>query len=181
MSENLFHYTICHTFHLAHCVFYFLLAIWLLPRHWTYGDWPRSGEIDLLESHGNLNLTNQNGHQIGVQRVTAGLHFGPSWRDDAFKLTTFPKNNAAGFANDFHKYAFTWDHHGIRFFIDDIEIGDIAVKKGFWERGNFRGHNIWSLGDKMAPFDQEVKFKQKPLVYTFFSFYLKKKNLTLIA
>lgn len=139
-----------------------------------YGDWPRSGEIDLLESHGNLNLTNRNGHQIGVQRVTSGLHFGPSWHDDAFKTTTFSKNTATGYANgyanDFHKYAFTWDHNGIRFFIDDTEIGDIPVQNGFWNRGNFNGHNIWSLGNEMAPFDQEVKFKI--LVYCFFLWFI---------
>lgn len=135
-----------------------------------YGDWPRSGEIDLLESHGNLNLTNRNGHQIGVQRVTSGLHFGPSWHGDAFKTTTFSKNTATGYANDFHKYAFTWDHNGIRFFIDDTEIGDIPVQNGFWKRGNFNGHNIWSLGNEMAPFDQEVKFKI--LVYCFFLWFI---------
>ena len=24
-------------------------AIWLLPEYWVYGDWPRSGEIDIIE------------------------------------------------------------------------------------------------------------------------------------
>lgn len=104
-------------------------------------------------------MIDRNGHQVGVQRVVSRLHFGPSWHDDAFKLTTFSKNIAIGYANDFHKYAFTWDHSGIRFFIDDIEIGDVKVQNGFWRRGDFRGNNIWSLGDQMAPFDQEVQFK----------------------
>lgn len=94
-----------------------------------------------------------------MQRVTSELHFGPSWFDDGFKTTTFSKNIATSYANDFHKYAFTWDHNGIRFFIDDDEIGDIPVQNGFWKRGNFNGQNIWSVDDKMAPFDQEVKLK----------------------
>ncbi|VDI15769.1 Hypothetical predicted protein, partial [Mytilus galloprovincialis] len=25
-------------------------AIWMLPRDWHYGGWPRSGEIDIMES-----------------------------------------------------------------------------------------------------------------------------------
>lgn len=135
----------------------FFLAIWLLPRHWVYGDWPKSGEIDLFESHGNLNLFDRNDHEIGVQRVTSALHFGPSWNEDAFKMTKFSKNNATGYANDFHKYGFTWDDNGIRFFIDDTEIGNIPSNDGLWKHGAFNGYNIWSLGDKMAPFDQEVK------------------------
>lgn len=94
---------------------------------------------------------------MGVQRVTSSIHFGPSWNQDAFKMATFSKHNATGYANDFHKYAFIWDDHGIRFFIDDSEIGYISVNDGFWKRGAFNGRDIWSLGDKMAPFDQEVK------------------------
>jgi len=27
-------------------------AIWMLPRHWKYGGWPRSGEIDIMEHVG---------------------------------------------------------------------------------------------------------------------------------
>lgn len=43
------------------CMFFFfeyilsccpLLAIWLLPRDSHYGQWPRSGEIDLMETKG---------------------------------------------------------------------------------------------------------------------------------
>ncbi|KAH1020471.1 hypothetical protein HUJ04_010124 [Dendroctonus ponderosae] len=32
-------------------------AIWLLPTDWKYGSWPVSGEIDLVESRGNRDLT----------------------------------------------------------------------------------------------------------------------------
>lgn len=28
-------------------------AIWMMPENSTYGDWPRSGEIDIAESRGN--------------------------------------------------------------------------------------------------------------------------------
>lgn len=122
-----------------------------------YGDWPRSGEIDLLEAHGNLNLTDINGNEIGVQRVTSGLHFGSSWNNDAFKNTTFSKNSELDYASDFHKYTFVWDDNGIRFFIDDAEIGNVPADAGFWKRGGFDGQNIWAAATKMAPFDQEVK------------------------
>ena len=28
---------------------------------------------------------------------------------------------------------------------------------GFWEKGHFSGNNLWSSGEKMAPFDQPVR------------------------
>ena len=30
-------------------------AIWMLPRYNEYGQWPASGEIDIMESRGNVN------------------------------------------------------------------------------------------------------------------------------
>ena len=29
-------------------------AIWLLPKYQEYGSWPASGEIDIMESRGNV-------------------------------------------------------------------------------------------------------------------------------
>jgi beta-glucanase (GH16 family) len=28
-------------------------AIWMMPQESVYGDWPRSGEIDIMEARGN--------------------------------------------------------------------------------------------------------------------------------
>ena len=33
-------------------LFYLCLAMWMLPSDSAYGEWPRSGEIDLMESRG---------------------------------------------------------------------------------------------------------------------------------
>lgn len=38
-------------------------AIWMLPRWNSYGDWPSSGEIDLVESRGNLDLNDEEGNE----------------------------------------------------------------------------------------------------------------------
>jgi hypothetical protein len=45
-------------------------AIWMLPKDNVYGDWPRSGEIDILESRGN--------------NYTYKLHFGPDGVNDGW-------------------------------------------------------------------------------------------------
>ena len=36
-------------------------ALWLLPSHNKYGDWPASGEMDMIESRGNIDLQNETG------------------------------------------------------------------------------------------------------------------------
>lgn len=130
--------------------------MWLLPKHSKYGDWPRSGEIDLFESRGNLKYTNHSGVQIGVEQIVSTLHFGPSSKQDAYRKAIFTKNNAAGYNNDFHKYALIWNENGFRFFVDDDEIGFTQIIDGFWKFGEFSGENIWASRTKMAPFDDEV-------------------------
>nr|CAD7442858.1 unnamed protein product [Timema bartmani] len=82
-------------------------AMWLLPKDSVYGGWPRSGEIDMIESRGNRQLTVDNGN-IGVQQVASTLHWGPSPSSDAFMHATASKNNNAGYASDFHVYRVEW-------------------------------------------------------------------------
>jgi len=50
-------------------------AIWMLPQHWKYGDWPHSGEIDIMEhvgyDQGRIHGTVHTGayhHSIGTQK-----------------------------------------------------------------------------------------------------------------
>lgn len=86
----------------------------------------------MVESRGNLKYGKDDAHQIGVQQVSSSLHFGPSWDQDAYRKTHFKKHNATGYQNDFHKYGFIWNKKGIRFLLDDVEWGHIAVGRGFW-------------------------------------------------
>ena len=51
-------------------------ALWLLPKYNVYGEWPASGEIDLVKSRGNQRLMD-NGNNIGVEQVSSTLHWGP--------------------------------------------------------------------------------------------------------
>lgn len=131
------------------------LAVWLLPTQWKFGEWPRSGEIDLMESRGNIKYGSSE-DQIGVEKVFSTLHFGPRWDQDAYETASYARNNASGYNNDFHRYEFYWDKNGIKFFVDGTELGFAEVGDGFWKRGGFSGENIWAHATKMAPFDEEV-------------------------
>jgi len=48
-------------------------AIWMLPVENVYGDWPRSGEIDIIESWGNNASYISGGSRI----MKSSIHWGP--------------------------------------------------------------------------------------------------------
>lgn len=96
------------------CFFYIDVysAVWLMPTDSKYGEWPRSGEIDLMESRGNVNYTDSNDLPFGIRRTTSTLHFGPSESSDMGQTSTFPKINETGYNDDFHVYEFVWNETG---------------------------------------------------------------------
>lgn len=55
-------------------------AIWMLPTESKYGEWPKSGEIDIMESRGNNHTYDQGGNNI----VSSTLHFGPNSANDGW-------------------------------------------------------------------------------------------------
>ena len=63
------------------------------------------------------------------------------------------------YGDSFHTWAFEWDEDGMRFFVDDTDLGSVYPPEGgFWEMGGFNGVNLWEDGEKMAPFDQDVSW-----------------------
>jgi beta-glucanase (GH16 family) len=134
-------------------------AIWFLPKSNNYGRWPASGEIDLVESRGNRDLT-QNGVNIGVKRMGSTLHYGPYSGLNGYLTSTYSGYSDEGFNNGFHKYQMEWTPEKMTFSVDDEEIGTVGVGSGFWNRGDFESKapgtdDPWRYASKMAPFDQE--------------------------
>ncbi|CAG0879122.1 unnamed protein product [Darwinula stevensoni] len=135
-------------------------AIWMLPAKNAYGMWPASGEIDLVESRGNLDLSME-GVQIGTQQVGSTLHFGPFWPVNGYEVANYKRNLGSGYHDDFHLYKVEWTPDYIKFTLDGTELGTVTPgEDGFWNLypfdENYPGlDSPWSLGTKMAPFDQE--------------------------
>lgn len=84
-------------------------AAWMLPTDWAYGDWPASGEIDILEHVGydpdvvHISVHTQNyHHSIGTQK------------------TAFRKIENA--STEFHTYRVDWTPQYIRGFVDDEQL-----------------------------------------------------------
>lgn len=140
--------------------FFASIAVWLLPTKNKFGNWPMSGEIDLLESRGNLNYKPSN-IEIGVQQVASTLHFGPNKTQDGYRTAHYPKNDINGFHSGFHSYEFIWNEKGIQFFIDKIQIGFAKVGDGFWKRGNFEGKNIWTEGILIEIISNEIHVSEQ--------------------
>ena len=134
-------------------------ALWLLPEDSEYGGWPRSGEIDMCESKGNLDFK-CDGNPQGRQLAGSTLHWGPDYSQNGFMKTSWWKQNFENdFSNDFHTYKIEWNPDGISAYIDGEYTGGVFPPAGgFWEYGGFHGNNIWKDGTKMAPFDKDFYF-----------------------
>ncbi|EDS42144.1 gram-negative bacteria binding protein [Culex quinquefasciatus] len=136
-------------------------AVWLLPKRQVYGSWPASGEIDLVESRGNLDYR-VNGVHIGVEQVGSTLHFGPNPNQNGYDTTLSYKNSGPGqgFNTGFHLYQLEWTPDHITFSVDNQVLRRIDAGTGFWSRGGFvttspASENPWMHASVMAPFDQE--------------------------
>lgn len=91
-------------------------AIWMLPAEETYGPWPASGEIDLMETVGD-----RPGEYLG------SLHFGSSYPQRSHVTHTHGLPPEAGIG-EFHVYGLEWDPGEIRWFVD----GEIWARQREW-------------------------------------------------
>ena len=60
-------------------------AIWMMPTHNQYGQWPASGEIDIMESRGNPSTYTPG----GVNKIGSTLHWGEHDWDQSFDVSGF--------------------------------------------------------------------------------------------
>lgn len=101
-------------------------AIWMLPTDWAYGEWPKSGEIDIMEHVG----YDQNKVHITVHT-------------DAYnhsKGTEKGKNKIIETAStEFHLYRVDWTPYAVRGYIDDQQVFEF-INEG-------KGYSTW-------PFDK---------------------------
>jgi beta-glucanase (GH16 family) len=87
-------------------------AIWMLPTGWTYGSWPRSGEIDIMEHvgfdpdvvHASIHTSAYN-HTINTQK-TAALRVANARRDFNVYAIEWTPEEIRGFVN--HQLYFTF-------------------------------------------------------------------------
>lgn len=138
-------------------------AIWMLPRDSKYGDWPRSGEIDIMESRGNNWTYAQGGNNI----VSSTLHWGPNANNDAWWRNNVKRKALhTTYASGFHTFGLEWSEKYIFTYIDTrlLQVMYTHFDEPFWKYGQFplsdsNGTSLqdpWSYtGRDSTPFDQD--------------------------
>ncbi|MBQ9609910.1 MAG: family 16 glycosylhydrolase [Lachnospiraceae bacterium] len=85
----------------------FLPAFWMMPQDESYyGQWPKCGEIDIMEVLGDT-----------TNKLYGSLHFGEPHmqRQGTYDLTD------GDFANEYHVFAVEWEPGEIRWYVDDVQ------------------------------------------------------------
>jgi len=85
-------------------------AIWMLPTDTTYGIWPKSGEIDIMEYVGDK-----------PKEVFGTIHYGHDYWRYRSQIITLDEGT---FADDFHVFTCIWNSECIQFKMDGIDIGE---------------------------------------------------------
>ncbi|ATY61835.1 Concanavalin A-like lectin subgroup [Cordyceps militaris] len=142
-------------------------AIWMMPESDAYGAWPRSGEIDIMESRGN----GPDYAEGGRNWYYGTLHWGPTPRSDTYWKTTLAKKIRRGaYSDGLHTFGIQWTPNYLYFYIDSKihQILFIGFKKSedLWDKGGFAQQksendtlldNPWAGSNSTtgnAPFDQ---------------------------
>jgi beta-glucanase (GH16 family) len=126
-------------------------AIWMLPTNWVYGNWPKSGEIDIMEYvgydpgvvHGSIHTEAYN-HVLGTQKTasipvpdaeTAYHLYALEWTPENIDIYV-DNNKYFTFANE-HKDYKTWPFDQVFHLILNIAVG------GNWGGAQGVDPNIW--------------------------------------
>lgn len=85
-------------------------AFWMLPDTTTYGNWPNSGEIDIMEAKGRL-----------PNETSAAIHFADNYNQHKYNTGTCDLNQTlSSNMKDWHTYAVEWESDSLFFYVDDI-------------------------------------------------------------
>jgi len=139
-------------------------AIWMLPVNDTYGPWPMSGEIDIMESRGN----GPEYPRQGSNYVRGSLNWGPTtWLNAVSKTYGWWPRKRNGYNEGFHTYSLEWTPEFLRIYVDSRlhQMQSLKFGEPFFQRGDFPPvvqngsqsivlENPWVDGTVAAPFDQ---------------------------
>lgn len=85
-------------------------AFWMMPANeGYYGQWPKCGEIDIMEILGN---------QVDTAYCT--IHYGEPHAEQQGRRVLTPAEGT--YASDFHEYSVEWEPGEMRFYIDEVLV-----------------------------------------------------------
>lgn len=134
-------------------------AIWMMPEDSVYGPWPKSGEIDIVESRGNNPLTYNNARDT----ASSALHWGLDFNTDKFLQTTNKRYlRRSDYSKGFHTFGVEWSEKYLYTYVDNRLLQVLSVgfgKNNMWARSGlaklYPSQDPWSqTGRYNTPFDQ---------------------------
>jgi beta-glucanase (GH16 family) len=136
-------------------------AIWMMPEDSVYGQWPKSGEIDIVESRGNDPAT----YGGGRDTASSALHWGLTFGTDMFRQTFNSRSiRRTDYSKAFHTYGIEWSEKYMYTYIDNrlqqILYVDFSSGQSMWTRSGlanmgYSAENPWSQTARdNTPFDQ---------------------------
>lgn len=76
-----------------------------MPENSVYGEWPKSGEIDLCEARGNDAET----YALGNNIISSTMHWGTTYLNDAFTKSTADWGaQRTKYSDGYHTYGLEW-------------------------------------------------------------------------
>lgn len=84
-------------------------AFWMMPKNSKYGEWPNSGEIDIMENAPST---------AGLGNVFSSLHALGHYADKPKSIGK--KNFGANFNKEWHKFGILWDETKITCYYDGV-------------------------------------------------------------
>jgi beta-glucanase (GH16 family) len=91
-------------------------AIWMLPTNWEYGNWPKSGEIDIMEYVGFVEDSIYGTIHTEAYNHSIGTHKGQPVFVDSI-------------GDEFHVYAVEWTANFIKWFVDGQQYFEVKNQK----------------------------------------------------
>lgn len=136
-----------------------------MPEADKYGEWPRSGEIDIAEVRGNDWRYPQGGNDV----FTSVLHWGPDIKNNNYWRTIYGRKlRRTDFSSGYHTFGLEWSENYLFTYIDSRlqQVLQVYFKdQNMWQRGYLGGLvnkndtfyvDPWSsTGRKNTPFDEE--------------------------
>lgn len=87
-------------------------AIWMMPKDESYyGQWPKCGEIDIMEVLGS-----------DVTKMYSTVHYGEPHAEQQGEYTIANVFEDGTFETDFHEYSVEWEPGEMRWYLDDMLI-----------------------------------------------------------
>lgn len=111
-------------------------AFWMMPEDSVYGNWPVSGEIDIMEAAGKDTST-----------VGGTIHYGEEWPNNTYTGDEYHFPEGEDYTG-YHTYSLEWEPGELRWYVD----GELYQTLNKWFS---KGTNEAANYTFPAPFDQE--------------------------